>query len=72
MHVELFWSVLFYSTLLKLMLVLGTKSMLLDCDPEILKHSICGQSIYEGKPSTRRRDPIGREGKFAPFYEIFG
>jgi nicotinate (nicotinamide) nucleotide adenylyltransferase len=29
-------------------------------------------AIYEGKPSPRRRDPIGREGKFAPFYEIFG
>ncbi len=29
-------------------------------------------AIYEGKPSSRRRDPIGREGKFAPFYEIFG
>ncbi len=28
-------------------------------------------AIYEGKPSPRRRDPIGREGKFAPFYEIF-
>lgn len=29
-------------------------------------------AIYEGKPSPRRRDPIGRDGKFAPFYEIFG
>jgi uncharacterized protein (TIGR02452 family) len=29
-------------------------------------------AIYEGKPSTRRRNPIGRDGKFAPFYEIFG
>ena len=29
-------------------------------------------AIYEGKPSPRRREPIGREGKFAPFYEIFG
>lgn len=29
-------------------------------------------AIYEGKPSSRRRDPIGREGKFALFYEIFG
>ena len=28
-------------------------------------------AIYEGKPSPRRREPIGREGKFAPFYEIF-
>ena len=29
-------------------------------------------AIYEGKPSSRRRDPIGRDGKFAPFYEMFG
>ena len=29
-------------------------------------------AIYEGKPSPRRRDPIGRDGKYAPFYEIFG
>ena len=29
-------------------------------------------AIYEGKPSPRRREPIGREGKYAPFYEIFG
>ena len=29
-------------------------------------------AIYEGKPSPRRREPIGRDGKFAPFYEIFG
>ena len=29
-------------------------------------------AIYEGKPSARRRDPIGRAGKYAPFYEIFG
>ena len=29
-------------------------------------------AIYEGKPSSRRRDPIGRDGKYAPFYEIFG
>ena len=29
-------------------------------------------AIYEGKPSARRRDPIEREGKYAPFYEIFG
>lgn len=28
-------------------------------------------AIYEGKPSPRRREPIGREGKFAPFYKIF-
>ena len=28
-------------------------------------------AIYEGKPSSRRRNPIGREGKFAPFYKIF-
>jgi uncharacterized protein (TIGR02452 family) len=28
-------------------------------------------AIYEGKPSPRRREPIGRDGKFAPFYEIF-
>ena len=28
-------------------------------------------AIYEGKPSSRRRDPIGRDGKYAPFYEIF-
>ena len=28
-------------------------------------------AIYEGKPS-RRKPPMGREGKFAPFYEIFG
>ena len=27
-------------------------------------------AIYEGKPSPRK-PPIGREGKFAPFYEIF-
>ena len=29
-------------------------------------------AIYEGKPTSRRRDPIGRDGKYAPFYEIFG
>ena len=29
-------------------------------------------AIYEGKPTARRRDPIEREGKYAPFYEIFG
>ena len=29
-------------------------------------------AIYEGKPSSRRRDSIGRDGKYAPFYEIFG
>ena len=29
-------------------------------------------AIYEGKPSPRRREPIGRDGKYAPFYEIFG
>ena len=29
-------------------------------------------AIYEGKPSPRRRNPIGRDGKYAPFYEIFG
>lgn len=29
-------------------------------------------AIYEGRPSPRRREPIGRDGKFAPFYEIFG
>jgi uncharacterized protein (TIGR02452 family) len=29
-------------------------------------------AIYEGEPSSRRRNPIGRDGKFAPFYEIFG
>lgn len=29
-------------------------------------------AIYEGKPSARRRDPIERDGKYAPFYEIFG
>ena len=29
-------------------------------------------AIYEGKPSSRRHDPIGRDGKYAPFYEIFG
>ncbi len=29
-------------------------------------------AIYEGKPSARKRTPMGREGKFAPFYEIFG
>ena len=29
-------------------------------------------AIYEGKPSPRRREPMGRDGKFAPFYEIFG
>ena len=29
-------------------------------------------AIYEGKSSSRRRDPIGRDGKYAPFYEIFG
>ena len=29
-------------------------------------------AIYEGKPSSRRREPIGRDGKFAPFYELFG
>ena len=28
-------------------------------------------AIYEGKPSPRR-DLIGRDGKYAPFYEIFG
>jgi uncharacterized protein (TIGR02452 family) len=29
-------------------------------------------AIYEGKDSPRRRKTIGREGKFAPFYNIFG
>jgi nicotinate (nicotinamide) nucleotide adenylyltransferase len=29
-------------------------------------------AIYEGKPSPRRREPIGRDGKYAPFYDIFG
>ena len=29
-------------------------------------------AIYEGKPSPRRREPIGCDGKYAPFYEIFG
>ena len=29
-------------------------------------------AIYEGKPSPRRREPIGKDGKYAPFYEIFG
>ena len=29
-------------------------------------------AIYEGKPSPRRREPIGRDGKYAPFYRIFG
>ncbi|MBR2024809.1 MAG: TIGR02452 family protein [Clostridia bacterium] len=28
-------------------------------------------AIYEGKPSPCRREPIGCEGKFAPFYKIF-
>lgn len=28
-------------------------------------------AIYEGKPSFRK-PPMGREGKFAPFYELFG
>lgn len=28
-------------------------------------------AIYEGEPSPRRREPIGRDGKYAPFYEIF-
>jgi uncharacterized protein (TIGR02452 family) len=28
-------------------------------------------AIYEGKDSLRRRKAIGREGKFAPFYNIF-
>lgn len=28
-------------------------------------------AIYEGKPSPRKA-PMGKEGKFAPFYEIFG
>ncbi|MBQ0092794.1 MAG: TIGR02452 family protein [Clostridiales bacterium] len=28
-------------------------------------------AIYEGKPSSRKA-PMGREGKFAPFYEVFG
>ena len=28
-------------------------------------------AIYEGKPSPRK-GPMGREGRFAPFYEIFG
>lgn len=28
-------------------------------------------AIYEGKPSTRKRNPIGRDGKFSSFYEIF-
>jgi uncharacterized protein (TIGR02452 family) len=29
-------------------------------------------AIYERKPSSRRPDPIGRDGKYAPFYELFG
>lgn len=29
-------------------------------------------AIYEGKPSPRKREPMGRAGRFAPFYEIFG
>ena len=29
-------------------------------------------AIYEGRPSPRRRTPIGRDGKYAHFYEIFG
>ena len=28
-------------------------------------------AIYEGKPSPRKA-PMGKDGKFAPFYEIFG
>lgn len=28
-------------------------------------------AIYEGKPSQRKA-PMGKDGKFAPFYEIFG
>lgn len=28
-------------------------------------------AIYEGKPSPRKA-PMGKEGKFAPFYEVFG
>ncbi len=42
-------------------------------EPEFKNHfSKLVFAIYEGKPSSRRRDPIGRDGKYAPFYEIFG
>ena len=29
-------------------------------------------AIYEGKPTSRTRTPMGKDGKFAPFYDIFG